>query len=71
MENLKKKHAADKHIKNVNLLEWILESYEEFGVDLEIVGSRTTEGKQFYKGFQGIAGFLHYKIDNSEYFLED
>ncbi|OMJ09440.1 Eukaryotic peptide chain release factor subunit 1 [Smittium culicis] len=45
------------------LLEWVAESYKDFGANLEFITNRSTEGSQFVRGFGGIGGILRYKLD--------
>lgn len=52
------------------LLEWLAESYKEFGANLEFVTDRSSEGAQFVKGFGGIGAMLRYKV-NFEQLTED
>lgn len=61
------------------MLEWLAESYRDFGANLEFVSDRSSEGAQFVRGFGGIGAILRYKVnfeqlgDNSddEYFDDD
>lgn len=41
-------------------------NYQHFGVKIELITDKTTEGFQFCKGFGGIGGMLRYKIDIDE-----
>jgi peptide chain release factor subunit 1 len=45
----------------VQLLEWLVENYTNFGAKLEILTDKTQEGSQFCKGFGGIGGILRYR----------
>ncbi|PVU96178.1 hypothetical protein BB561_001347 [Smittium simulii] len=45
------------------LLEWIAETYKDYGASLEFITNRSTEGSQFVRGFGGIGGILRYKLD--------
>ena len=47
------------------LVDWIADHYKDFGARLEIVSNHSTEGIQFVKGFNGIGGILHYRVDMS------
>ncbi|KAI9924355.1 Eukaryotic peptide chain release factor subunit 1 [Aspergillus wentii] len=44
-------------------LEWLAESYKDFGAALEFVSDRSSEGNQFVKGFGGIGAILRYKVN--------
>lgn len=44
-------------------LEWLAESYKDFGANLEFVSDRSSEGNQFVKGFGGIGALLRYKVN--------
>lgn len=46
-----------------SLLEWLAESYKDFGATLEFVSDRSSEGNQFVKGFGGIGAILRYKVN--------
>lgn len=50
-------------IEKTTMVEWIAESYKNFGATLEFVTDRSQEGSQFVKGFGGIGGLLRYKVD--------
>lgn len=52
------------------LLEWLAESYTDFGATLEFVSDRSSEGNQFVKGFGGIGAMLRYKV-NFEQLVDD
>ena len=45
-------------------IDWIVENYQQFGVKLELVSDKTSEGVQFCKGFGGIGGILRYPVEN-------
>ncbi|OLY79777.1 Eukaryotic peptide chain release factor subunit 1 [Smittium mucronatum] len=47
------------------LLEWVADTYKDFGANLEFITNRSTEGSQFVRGFGGIGGILRYKLDVS------
>ncbi len=44
-----------------SFLEWLAESYQNYGATLEFVSDRSSEGNQFVKGFGGIGAILRYK----------
>lgn len=46
-----------------SFLEWLAESYKDFGAALEFVSDRSGEGNQFVKGFGGIGAILRYKVN--------
>lgn len=46
-----------------SFLEWLAESYKDFGATLEFVSDRSSEGNQFVKGFGGVGGLLRYKVN--------
>lgn len=45
------------------LLEWLAESYKNFGCTLEFITNKSQEGSQFCRGFGGIGGILRYSVD--------
>ena len=46
-----------------SLLEWLAETYRDFGATLEFVSDRSSEGSQFLRGFGGIGAMLRYKLN--------
>ena len=50
-------------LEEMPFLEWMANSYKNYGAALEIVTDRSQEGSQFVKGFGGIGGILRYKVD--------
>lgn len=50
-------------IDSGSFLEWLAESYKDFGATLEFVSDRSGEGNQFVKGFGGIGAILRYKVN--------
>eukprot|EP00933_Yihiella_yeosuensis_P039168 TRINITY_DN3311_c0_g2_i1.p1 TRINITY_DN3311_c0_g2~~TRINITY_DN3311_c0_g2_i1.p1 ORF type:complete len:450 (+),score=104.52 TRINITY_DN3311_c0_g2_i1:69-1418(+) len=44
-------------------VEWIVETYKNFGTKLEFITDRSQEGNQFCKGFGGVGGILRYKVE--------
>lgn len=38
-------------------------NYKKYGVSIEFITDKSSDGFQFCKGFGGIGGFLRYKID--------
>jgi len=45
------------------LLDWILEHYQEFGSELQVVSGFSMLGVQFIQGFGGIGAILRYKLE--------
>ncbi len=41
-------------------------NYKNYGIYIELITDKSSEGNQFCKGFGGIGGFLRYKIDIDE-----
>lgn len=41
-------------------------NYKRYGINIEFITDKSSEGNQFCKGFGGIGGFLRYKIDIDE-----
>lgn len=50
-------------VEQGSFLEWLAESYKDFGATLEFVSDRSSEGNQFLKGFGGIGAMLRYKLN--------
>jgi len=50
-------------VSRESLGDWLCINYQHFGVKIELITDKTTEGFQFCKGFGGIGGTLRYKID--------
>jgi peptide chain release factor subunit 1 len=73
-----KSHFVDKDtgvelelVESQPLLEWLANSYKNFGATLEIITDRSQEGSQYVKGFGGIGGILRYRVDFQGLELED
>ncbi|KAH8739115.1 Erf1 eukaryotic translation termination factor 1 [Cryptosporidium ryanae] len=49
------------------LTEWLVNTYQNFGAQLEFVTNKSQEGNQFQKGFGGFGGILRYKVDFQDY----
>uniref|UniRef100_A0A7S1B6T2 Eukaryotic peptide chain release factor subunit 1 n=1 Tax=Corethron hystrix TaxID=216773 RepID=A0A7S1B6T2_9STRA len=45
------------------LVDWMANSYKNFGCTLHFITDRSGEGTQFTKGFGGIGGVLRWKVD--------
>jgi len=50
-------------IEKMTLVEWLANSYKNFGTQLEFVTNRSQEGSQFCRGFGGIGGILRWRVD--------
>lgn len=49
-----------------SLVDWLLLNYKKYGINIEFITDKSSDGFQFVKGFGGIGGFLRYKIDVDE-----
>ena len=57
-------------VEQTAFLEWLAESYKDYGASLEFVSDRSSEGNQFVKGFGGIGAMLRYsRCSSSSSFL--
>ena len=45
------------------LIDWLIANYSQYGIVLEIISNKTSDGAQFCQGFGGIGGILRYKVD--------
>ena len=45
------------------LADWLLLNYKKYGILIEFITDKSSDGYQFCKGFGGIGGFLRYKVD--------
>ncbi len=52
-------------------LEWLAESYKDYGTTLEFVTDRSSEGAQFVRGFGGIGAMLRYKVNFEQLISDD
>lgn len=50
-------------VQEMNLIEFLTENYQKFGLTLELVTNKSQEGTQFVRGFGGMGGLLRYKVD--------
>jgi len=41
-------------------------NYKKYGINIEFITDKSSEGFSFTQGFGGIGGFLRYKIDVDE-----
>lgn len=66
-EQLAKKLATatddNKQYEPELLMEWLVDNYNMFGCNLEILSSSTPESKQFIRGFGGMSALLRYEMD--------
>jgi peptide chain release factor subunit 1 len=65
-------------IDQTPLVEWIVDHYREIGCEIELVGTQSPEGAQFYKGLGGLGALLRFpvsyeapKTENDDDFDED
>ncbi|OII76742.1 peptide chain release factor subunit 1 [Cryptosporidium andersoni] len=58
-------------IEVLPLTEWLVNSYQNFGAQLEFVTNKSQEGNQFQRGFGGFGGILRYKVDFQDYAVVD
>jgi peptide chain release factor subunit 1 len=42
-------------------------NYKKYGIAIELITDKSSEGNQFCKGFGGIGGILRYKIDVDDF----
>lgn len=50
-------------VDKMALLEWLANNFKNFGATMNFVTNKSQEGSQFVRGFGGIGGLLHYKLD--------
>jgi peptide chain release factor subunit 1 len=50
-------------LENRLFVEWIVETYKNYGTKLEFITDRSQEGNQFTKGFGGVGGTMRYKVE--------
>jgi len=66
--NFKDSNGVELDVKEKKpFLEWLSESYKNFGATLQFVTDKSQEGSQFCKGFGGIGALLRYEVDFSQY----
>ncbi|ODV96839.1 hypothetical protein PACTADRAFT_1425 [Pachysolen tannophilus NRRL Y-2460] len=58
-------------VSEVSFLEWLAETYKNYGATLEFVTDRSSEGAQFVKGFGGVGALLRYKVNFEQLVDED
>lgn len=54
-------------IEKMQLTEWLVSHYKNYGAALEFITNRSQEGSQYEKGFGGFGGILRYKVDFQDY----
>jgi len=47
-------------ISSEQLADWLCMNYKRFGINIEFITDKSSDGFQFVKGFGGIGGFLRY-----------
>jgi peptide chain release factor subunit 1 len=50
-------------IDSVELSEWIVEHYTDYGTELKIVSDKSDIGSQFCLGFGGFGGILRWQFE--------
>ena len=56
--------AVDLEVINTEpLADWLCMNYKTFGIEINFITDKSSDGYQFCKGFGGIGGFLRYKMD--------
>jgi len=50
-------------MERLELCDWLLDNYENFGTTVELITDQSQEGSQFVRGFGGFGGILRYKLD--------
>lgn len=50
-------------LSSVTFVDWIIDTYKNYGTKLEFITDRSQEGNQFCKGFGGIGGIMRYKVE--------
>lgn len=53
-------------ISSEPLVDWLLMNYKKYGIQIEFITDKSSDGFSFVKGFGGIGGFLRYKVDVDE-----
>ena len=43
--------------------DWLVMNYKKFGINIDFITDKSSDGFQFVKGFGGIGGFLRYKLE--------
>lgn len=59
-----KESGVDLEVTSVEQLgDWLVMNYKQFGINIEFITDKSSDGFQFVKGFGGIGGFLRYKLE--------
>lgn len=58
-------------IEKSPLLEWFVDTHNQYGAEIRFVSDHTNEGSQFVKGFGGVGALLRYKMDFTDYADDD
>ena len=59
-----KETGVDLQVTSVEQLgDWLVMNYKQFGINIEFITDKSSDGFQFVKGFGGIGGFLRYKLE--------
>ena len=59
-----KETGVDLEVTSVEQLgDWLVMNYKQFGINIEFITDKSSDGFQFVKGFGGIGGFLRYRIE--------
>ena len=53
------------------LAEWLCLNFQNYGAKIEFITDKSQEGFQFVRGFGGIGGFLRYKVELDENYVEN
>ena len=53
-------------VNSEQLADWLCVNYKKYGIKIEFISDKSSDGFQFCKGFGGIGGFLRYRIDVDE-----
>ncbi len=54
-------------VEKEGLIDWLIANYSNYGMVLEIISDKTSEGTQFCNGFGGVGGFLRYQVNIEDY----
>ena len=59
-----KETGVDLEVIQVDQLgDWLVMNYKKFGINIDFITDKSSDGFQFCKGFGGIGGFLRYKLE--------
>jgi peptide chain release factor subunit 1 len=65
-KQFKKAEDVPEDVSSRLFFDYILENYQKFGVNVEVVNATTDLGKQFCQGFGGLGAFLEYEFHDFE-----